>query len=343
MLTRNITDLFEGEMQVILVVLSALQVLVFLMACAGNSVVVTVIWKYLKRRAITNRFIVNLAVADMFTGLASLSQLLYVFKPDLNESLYACLMRFQVVIFMTLTSQLTVTFTTFDRFIAICHPHRYTFIMSSTVANVFLAVSWIYPACLSILPFTGLNTWDTRESCEFQQVVSPWQLLWMALTLWVFTIVTVVMYILILRKACAVYKQVRPRNVSVSTVTNDCSSSSGCQRQHSRRSMERAAKMLSVLRGAKALAAVTLLFSVCWLPYTYFQIRGFIEPAYIYSEEWDVAVWIVFLGMANSVMNPFIYAWQRKDFHAACKRLLACKPPAHGLIRKVSKTYRSAF
>lgn len=329
-------------METQLIVLSVLQVVVFILACTGNAVVVIVIWKYIKGRAVTNRFIVNLAIADMFTGFASLSQLLYALKPSLSDNLYTCLLRFEVVIFMTLTSQLTVTFTTFDRYIAICYPHQYCSVMSLKAANILVALSWIYPACLSVLPFTGLNNWSNHVLCEFQQVVSPWQLLWMALTLWIFTLVTVIMYVLILKKACAIYDRVRPNNASVSTVM---STSNSCQNhQQSRKGQERKGKMLSVLRGAKALAAVTILFSVCWLPYTYFQIRAFIQPSYIFSEQWNAATWVVFLGMANSVMNPFIYAWQRKDFRFACKRLVTCKPPsALGLVRKVSKTYRSAF
>lgn len=335
----------RGTMPPVVIVLSVLQVIVFMMACTGNFIVVLVIWKYLKRRAVTNRFIVNLAVADMFTGLASLSQLLYTLVPSLNDNLYTCLMRYQVVIFMTLTSQLTVTFTTFDRFIAICYPYHYSSVMSEPTANVLIAVSWIYPGCLSVLPFTGLHTWDTHLSCMFQQIVSPWQLLWMALTLWVFTAVTVTMYVMILKKACVVYGKVRPRTVSVSIVMKETSSSQDSgYKQQKWASTKRTAKMISILRGAKALAAVTLLFSICWLPYTYFQIRAFVEPEYVYSEQWDVAAWVVFLGMANSVMNPFIYAWQRNDFRFACKRLLTCKRPADRvMIRKVSNTYRAVF
>ncbi|XP_045211515.2 octopamine receptor 1-like [Mercenaria mercenaria] len=302
-------------------VLMILQTIVFLMSCSGNAIVVLVIWKYLRRRAVTNKFIVNLAVADMFTGVASLSQILYTFVPSLNDNLYTCLLRYNVVIFMTLTSQLTVTFTTFDRYIAICYPTKYMDIMTPKVAQFLILISWMYPCIISILPFSGLNNWNTHLVCVFQQVVKTWQLLWMALTLWIFTIVTVAMYGLILRKACTVYNQVRPSIGSVVLVRTV---------EIERNKMEnkyRTEKMASVLRGAKALAAVTLVFSLCWLPYTYFQLRAFINSEYIYSREWDIATWIVFLGMANSVMNPFIYAWQRKDFNQACKRLFSCKAP----------------
>ena len=60
------------------------------------------------------------------------------------------------------------------------------------------------------------------------------------------------------------------------------------------------------------------------------------------SKDWEIANWVVFLGMANSVMNPFIYAWQRRDFKMACKRLLACKGPAPTSQRS-NDTRRAAF
>ena len=92
------------------VFMMVLQGAVFVLACFGNAIVVTVIVKYLPRRSVTNRFIVNLAVADMLTGLAAVSQIVYTLVPKLNENVTACLLRYQVLILLTLTSQLTVTF-----------------------------------------------------------------------------------------------------------------------------------------------------------------------------------------------------------------------------------------
>ncbi|XP_052268644.1 adenosine receptor A2b-like [Dreissena polymorpha] len=103
------------------------------------------------------------------------------------------------------------------------------------------------------------------------------------------------------------------------------SSTEHCQRQVSVQSSsaDRREKTLHTLRGAKSLAAITFMFSVCWLPHTYFQFRTYLDPAYVHSTEWGAANWLVFLGMSNSIMNPFIYAWQRRDFNTACRRLFA--------------------
>ena len=299
-----------------------LLIIVFIMSCGGNLFVVIVIVKYIRQTTVTNRFIVSLAVADMFTGLAAASQVFYVFIPEMNNHLISCLLRFQVVIFMTLTSQLLVTFTTFDRYIAVCYPHSYKTVMTPVFANVLIAVAWMYSAIVFILPFSGLHTWTTNTPCLFQLVVEPGLLLTMALTLWIFTIITVTMYVLVLRKALQVYRQVRPCLTEQPSTSRTSGSTSSAAFEVS---VARYTKIRSVLRGAKALATVTLLFALCWLPYTYFEFRAFFDRDFLTSWEWRIANWIVFLGMANSIMNPFIYAWQRKDFNEACKRLLCRK------------------
>jgi hypothetical protein len=40
--------------------------------------------------------------------------------------------------------------------------------------------------------------------------------------------------------------------------------------------------------------------------------------------DFNLSSWLVFLGIFNSVMNPFIYAYQRKDFRKGCKKLFGC-------------------
>ena len=35
----------------------------------------------------------------------------------------------------------------------------------------------------------------------------------------------------------------------------------------------------------------------------------------------NLSSWLVFLGIFNSVVNPFIYAYQRKDFRSGCQKL----------------------
>lgn len=81
-------------------------------------------------------------------------------------------------------------------------------------------------------------------------------------------------------------------------------------------------------------------FSICWLPYfiviltiKLYELEGsrFYEPAFT-------------LAMANSGINPCIYAWKNKGFRRAFLRLLKCKNPnlsenhfSYNYTRKASK------
>lgn len=325
------------------VVLAILQFLIFITTLMGNSMVIIVMWKYLSKRAVSNLFIVNMAVADLFTGFAALLQLIYTLVPSLNDNVYTCLFRYQMVILMISTSQLTITFTTMDRFIAVYFPTKYLNIMKPCVAYIIITITWIYSGVIIALPYVKVNSWDNNSDCTFPLVVQPCLQLWMAITLWVCTLITVTTYCLILRRAYFMYQKVKPRTISMinlSPQSGDYDSvfESSPSFYKPKYKLE---KMTSILKGAKSLAVITLLFSVCWLPFTYFQLRAYITPAYVYSTEWDKAKWVVCLGMANSIVNPFIYAWQRKDFNAECKRFLSCRPPLTQTKKKVSWNLRS--
>lgn len=66
-------------------------------------------------------------------------------------------------------------------------------------------------------------------------------------------------------------------------------------------------------------------FSICWLPYfivACLQIYGGLDGAspFLYKSVFSLA-------MANSGMNPLIYAWKNKNFRRSFAYLLRCKNP----------------
>ncbi|KAK3600888.1 hypothetical protein CHS0354_019239 [Potamilus streckersoni] len=295
------------------IVFLILQSIICILACFGNVIVIIVILKYLRWSSTINKFVINLAVADLFTGISAGSQVLYFVVRTFQSDFAACLLRYQIVTLMTLTSQLTVLFTTFDRYLAICHPHKHPSIMANNTVNLLSAASWLYSFIFFILPFTGFNNWKRDIPCLYQLIVKPLQLFIMALNVLLFSILTLIMYMLIVVKARKYLYKVRPSRRRHLTDALDINKNTQIKTER---------KLLKDFSGAKVVAAVTLMFSICWLPYTYFQIRSFSDPTdYIHSWEWKIANWIVFVGIAKSIMNPLIYAWQRRDFSMAVRKL----------------------
>ncbi|XP_060071808.1 mu-type opioid receptor-like [Ylistrum balloti] len=288
----------------LLIVFIVLQQLVFSLSCVGNGIVIYIFIRHLRLKSLTNRFVVGLAAADFFTGLSVGSQIFYFLFPNLNTYRVACFIRYQMVAFMTMTSQLTVSFTTFDRYMAICHPHSYSKVVTNITANVLVTTPWIYALIITTSSYIGLEP-RTSDSlnCLYHLIFEHGVYLASALTIVFFSIASFVMYMCILRIAWKYYNRIRP---SISSSSNPKTRQKSTERD---------------VRSAKVMGIVTTGFTVCWAPFTAYQFRyglGFVD---LTMDDISASNWLVFLGMTNSLVNPVIYAWQRKDFNRACRKL----------------------
>ena len=94
-------------------------------------------------------------------------------------------------------------------------------------------------------------------------------------------------------------------------------------------SFSSAASVAASLREHKAtvtLAAVIGAFTVCWLPYfILFNVAG-VKEQVLSGTLYEVVLW---LGYANSALNPILYAALNRDFRSAYARLLGCRWPKY--------------
>ncbi|KAK3108115.1 hypothetical protein FSP39_001486 [Pinctada imbricata] len=277
----------------LLVAFISLQQTVFVISFIGNTFVVVIFSMYIKG-SITNKFIINLAINDLFTGLSSGSQIFYFLYRDLTKNMYSCFLRYQVVSVMTFASQFNMTFITADRFIAICGgPTLYQKLMTKRTSNIMIALAWVIPLLVCSLPFMGFNKWDLKPRCSFAYIFEEWYYLVPSTTIYTLMLATLLMYALILRKAFTLLR----RSLDNTKETN----------------VERREALQQSIRSAKVTATITIVFILCWAPYELYQFKyGLGDPRDLAN--FDLSSWLVFLGIANSMMNPFIYAWQKSDF-----------------------------
>ncbi|XP_076076058.1 D(5)-like dopamine receptor [Mytilus galloprovincialis] len=204
------------------------------------------------------------------------------------------------------TQSVVKTLLTFDRYVAICHPHHYASVMTRNVAIILSLLPWVLSLASVSSPLLGWHIWERGCRCEYLIIFERGYYLTSSVITYSFSILTFIMYIFILKTAWRYYSRVKPVGGDTS-----CNHST-----HKSKTMERD------VRNAKVTGVVTLAFSVCWLPFMTFPFQKGIGIDQISGL--TVMNWLVFLGMFNSIVNPFIYAWKRRDFSKECKRTFGC-------------------
>ena len=286
-----------------LIVFMTLQQIVFVLACLGNAMVIFVFVKYLKTKSNTNKFIISLAAADFLAGISSGTQILYFFYPGLSISMTSCFFRYQIVGFTATVSLVTVMFTTFDRYIAICHPHKYSTIMTDKNATVLCVSPWVSMFLFYLSTFVGWNEWKTGIPCMYLIIFPRVYHCISAMILYIFSFASFVMYCFILRTAWRHYKRVKPVGGTNQQNTN---------------------VMEKNMRSAKIMGFVAIAFTICWFPFISVQFRYGIGINDNSKLAFTISNWLVFLGIFNSVVNPFIYAWKRRDFSRHVRKIMFC-------------------
>ncbi|CAH1158838.1 unnamed protein product [Phyllotreta striolata] len=241
-----------------------------------------------------NYFVFSLAVSDLMVGLSLPYHMLFYTLDDFGSLKYACLLRFVLISFASSSSICNLLFIAMDRYLAIVYPLHYARFMVKNRAVSLIAVGWAMSFTTAFVPIIW-NEWKEGVSCEIVNVFPSNFLQFILLPM--FSLVWTTMLLL---------------------YTRICQEASGQQKKiavsgnlHQTKSFQ----MTLVILGC---------FTICWLPY-------FIIVIYIRTTKNDetATLYEVFfnLAMANSCMNPLIYAWKNRTFRKAFLALLKCKHP----------------
>ena len=77
------------------------------------------------------------------------------------------------------------------------------------------------------------------------------------------------------------------------------------------------------VKAIRTLGTLMGLFCFCWLPFfLMYLILPFCRDCYLPPEAASAITW---LGYANSLINPMVYAFLNRDFRTAFKKLLTCR------------------
>ena len=276
---------------------------------AGNFLVILAVIKFRKLRTSLNMFVASLAVSDMLVAFPTIPLYVtyYVKGEVLRNFKYLCLTRYAFVVASMSGSIISLTFVSFDRYVAVLHPMHYPSIMTKRRVQLMLFGIWSYGAIFSLIPYAGVNVWRQDIPCQFFHVLPKWYTFFtVPFVMAVCLILSTSMYLVVFRVAKKHQKRMRMVNVN-----------SARKRQSKRRQVEKDT------RTAKVMAFVLMLFVVFWLPFLASSLLKFLPFSQDIFE--IIKNFALTIAMTNSMCNPLVYCYLRRNFRKAFRALLCCK------------------
>lgn len=308
--------------------------LLILLTVSGNVLVCLAVCASRRLRCLTNCFIVSLAVTDLLLGLLVLpfSALLQLSDVWLLGPAF-CNFYISMDVMLCTASILTLLAISVDRYLAVTLPLRHAALVLPWRVAVALVSVWTVSVAVSFLPIQmGWNTvnrtvqnygpWASEGKCRFE-LNRPFVLTDSLLTFYLPLVAMCWTYLQILRIARAQAKRIISARPSCITHYN-CRSNSTCTTLVS----SVTAVALREHKATLTLAAVIGAFVVCWLPYfilfTVLGLKEHPDPSTV-----SAYPFVLWLGYANSALNPILYGVLNRDFRSAYAHLLRCKCPIY--------------
>ncbi|KAK5598574.1 Adenosine receptor A2a [Crenichthys baileyi] len=307
------------------VVYIGLELLIALLAVAGNILVCWSVFLNSNLQSITNFFVVSLAVADIAVGLLAIPFAITI-SVGFCANFYGCLFIACFVLVLTQSSIFSLLAIAVDRYIAIKNPLRYNSLVTGRRAKCIIALCWTLSAGIGLTPMIGWNTgWNSTvhiteknscpedmTQCLFERVVPLDYMIYFNFFGFVLTplLVMLVIYINIFMVA---RRQLRRMSIKIAHTP--------IPRQRAPSSNSSRSFLQKEVHAAKSLAIIVGLFALCWLPLHIINCFNYLCKDCERSTIWVMNMAII-LSHANSVVNPLIYAYRIREFRQTFRRIL---------------------
>ncbi|XP_070163554.1 adenosine receptor A2b-like isoform X3 [Polyergus mexicanus] len=277
----------------------------FIVIVSGNALTILAIaWARKLRNVISNYFILNLAVSDLLVGVTLPYHFAFYVDQSLKNNKTVCISRFVIVGLACGGSIYNLIAIAIDRYIAIVHPLSYNAYATRKRVLIIIAIIWIFVTGVYSIPIYW-NCFDTAKTCEFDTILPSCFLAYILLPS--FSLSWIAMFLIYWKIWREAHMHARRMNLSI--IPNIAG-------KHDHKSVN----VVLLILGC---------FSICWLP---FFVMACIQ---FFGEKTDVTMLCYkcafALAVANSGMNPFIYAWKNTNFRKAFQKILHFKSPNKNL------------
>uniref|UniRef100_A0A8C6SNV9 Type-1 angiotensin II receptor n=1 Tax=Neogobius melanostomus TaxID=47308 RepID=A0A8C6SNV9_9GOBI len=313
----NLTCGMSGHHRFIFTLVPIVYGCIFVIGIVGNSMVVAVIYRYMKLKTVAHIFVLNLAISDL-TFLITLPMWAIVTATGYHWPFggFLCKATAGLACCNLYTSIFFLTALSIDRYLAIVHPMRSRRFRTVLYARITCVLIWLFSLLLSVP--TALirdihNINNNNEDLTVCGILHPTkdneeilEQVRLAIGLMKSLLGFLVPFIIIITCYCLISRALlRARHIQKSSQSRDD----------------------EVLR---MLAAAVLAFFVCWVPPQIFQFMQILTQLNIVSSKnchilniIDTAMpFAICIAYFNSCVNPIVYGFVghnfRKTWSASC-------------------------
>ncbi|CAH1778042.1 unnamed protein product [Owenia fusiformis] len=288
---------------------TVLEFFIALVMCLGNIVVLLAVWHHRSLHTVTNIFIVSLSVSDLCMGLfaSPLSIIDNYITPLIYgshvQNKWLCAFKIFCLAISGGGSLLSLFGIAVDRYIAVMHPMKYHTMMTHTRVGVLLGCMWLICFSSSVIIFApDVMMFKPQDLCRTDEVLNETYANFMKVIVGIFFILTSSLHIMV---SLVAWKH-RKRIASELAVFNN----------------NMAVAYRKENRITKTIFLVMVIFVLFWLPWlALYSINLEVEPAWFTSLKHAT----VALYVANSAVNPWIYAYRSKGMRQAMLNIIKCK------------------
>ena len=286
--------------------LTILYVITMIVALAGNTLLIYIVFRKPGTRNLTSFLFVNMAVADLMVAVFQMPVSIthfYVFESSELIGTFNCKVLYYAVYVSTIASIFCLTVMAFDRYFAVVHPFRRSIWFRKP--KIITPIIWISSmALMSIVPFAFKLD---QGKCRIEiSLILPFYAYFFAVGFLLPLAVISVLYTLVARKLWF-YEVPVDRNV------ND----------------EQREQEIPKKKVIRMLIIIVVVFAVCWLPVHVYQMdEGVSIGVRGRGAMWDpyIIIYICYwFSQANSAINPWLYIGLNGKMKTAFKNMIRCK------------------
>lgn len=269
----------------VLIPLSVTWAVLGLISTVLNIIVCLIVMIEKRLWTITNAFVVSLSMADLLIAAALIP--IYIYE---NFSLAQNPITGYVIAFLLLASIFNIGAVTYERYIALTRPLGYRVTMNATRVAVIISLCWALPFSISILPLA----WDADPTTKYHKV-------YLIVTLFGFVLLPCLVMIWIYVRLLRVVRRFISRSRSRSTWGNRTGERAGNE--------DKAVLVFAMIFG---------MFLLSWMPLIYINICEIFDQVQLITAP---VLYVSFYTLLfNTIMDPLIYAFLKKDFSESLKR-----------------------